>query len=76
MNLPPEIAALLSIAIWGLMFAAMIACGAIGVFLGAFIMQYFPNCAFSKWMQEEFFQDECTTFKSEQQDWLSKRMNK
>lgn len=76
MNLPPEIAAFLAIGIGCLMLVAMIVGGYAGVLISAFIMQHFPNCAFSKWMREEFFQDEYTTFKSEQQDWLSKRMNK
>lgn len=54
----------------------LIAVCIIAALLTAIIWQLFPNCAYSKWVKAEVFQEEHLTFKSEQQDWLSKRMNK
>lgn len=52
----------------------MIVCGIVWLVLSALILHYFPNCGYSKWIDDEVFHTEDLTH--DPQDWISERMRK
>jgi len=75
MNMPIDVSALMIVIVISGFFLAMVAAGIVFVGISALILHYLPNCFYSKWLEEEFFQTEQLNYDPDY-DWLARRVNK